>query len=87
MSAPPYTVNDYVGWLNENLGLDIPRLPLPGFPPEAVTLWGWTVSGWCPGAPYKRVHVEHSFLIPTAGQGITVGPFVLNVTSPPPAAH
>ncbi|PTT77526.1 hypothetical protein DBR42_25025 [Pelomonas sp. HMWF004] len=87
MNTVTYTVNDYFDWLNQNLGLHIPMLPLTGFPPEAVALWGWTVTGWVPGSPYEQVSVDNSYFIPTAGHGITLGPFTLNVTSPPSAAH
>lgn len=87
MSTGTNTVNDYFGWLNQNLGLDIPLLPLKGFPPEAVELWGWNVPGWSPGSPFYKVSVDNAYFIPTAGQGITIGTLSLKVNSPPPAAH
>lgn len=40
------TVNDFMKFLNDRLGVNIPLLPLKGFPAFLTDLWKAAVRGW-----------------------------------------
>jgi hypothetical protein len=63
--APPFNiVNDVFAWLNNLFGLNIPLLPLAGWPSIFKTLWNMFVGGEPPsGSPPEVIVPPHYHVI------------------------
>ena len=57
MASPAETVNDVFAWLNNLLGLNIPLLPLKGWPSVMKTLWNYFTGGVPPVTSPSEVPV------------------------------
>jgi hypothetical protein len=87
IASPANTVNTVMQWLNENMGLSLPVLPLFGWPASLYSLWELFILGEVPPGPLPwSIEVEGSWpaIFPQTGSPpLTLNSLTIHVEEKP----